>query len=199
VDYPKIYAALIDRARGRCLSGYVEEHHILPKSMGGSNGAENLVRLTPEEHFLAHLLLVKIHPHRPEPILAVHYMAKLGSYRVNNKLYGWLKKKNTAVQCALNRKTHLGRKNSPETIAKMRLAAKNRKPAKRKPHSPETIAKMREAKLGHKVSVETRAKISANRTGIGLGFKQSAEWIQKRTAGRKPRRTNLQIQQGFTY
>lgn len=35
-------------------------HHILPKSLGGTDNADNLVRLTVREHFLAHFLLYKI-------------------------------------------------------------------------------------------------------------------------------------------
>lgn len=38
-----------------------ERHHILPKSLGGSNSPENLVYLTGRQHFLAHWLLFKIH------------------------------------------------------------------------------------------------------------------------------------------
>lgn len=37
----------------------VEKHHIVPVSFGGANDAFNLVRLTPRQHFIAHLLLLK--------------------------------------------------------------------------------------------------------------------------------------------
>jgi len=40
--------------------GYIEKHHILPKCLGGTNDASNIVRLTAREHFICHLLLVKI-------------------------------------------------------------------------------------------------------------------------------------------
>jgi hypothetical protein len=40
--------------------GYYETHHILPKSLGGTEDDENLVRLTAREHFIAHLLLWKM-------------------------------------------------------------------------------------------------------------------------------------------
>lgn len=33
------------------------KHHIIPKSMGGNNDSDNLVYLTPREHYIAHLLL----------------------------------------------------------------------------------------------------------------------------------------------
>lgn len=39
---------------------YLERHHIIPESMGGSNEPSNLVYLTFKEHFISHLLLVKM-------------------------------------------------------------------------------------------------------------------------------------------
>jgi hypothetical protein len=41
-------------------SGYTEKHHIIPKSMGGSNKSSNLVKLSARQHFVAHWLLTKI-------------------------------------------------------------------------------------------------------------------------------------------
>lgn len=38
-----------------------ERHHIVPRALGGSNAKDNIVPLTPREHFVAHLLLAKIH------------------------------------------------------------------------------------------------------------------------------------------
>ena len=43
-------------------SKYYENHHILPKSLGGVNNSYNMVLLTPREHFICHWLLVKIYP-----------------------------------------------------------------------------------------------------------------------------------------
>ena len=40
---------------------YYENHHIIMKSMGGTNDPENLVLLTAREHFIAHWLLWRIH------------------------------------------------------------------------------------------------------------------------------------------
>jgi len=39
---------------------YYENHHIIPKSLGGGDNVQNLVLLTGREHFIAHLLLVKM-------------------------------------------------------------------------------------------------------------------------------------------
>lgn len=62
MDYAKHYWTLIDRARNRRLTGRgIERHHILPKCMGGGNEDANIAWLRPEEHYVAHLLLARMH------------------------------------------------------------------------------------------------------------------------------------------
>jgi hypothetical protein len=63
MNYEAVYGRLIRSAqlRGQVRDGYFEVHHIQPRSLGGSDFASNLVRLTYREHFLAHWLLVKMH------------------------------------------------------------------------------------------------------------------------------------------
>ena len=61
MNYSKVYYSIIDRARSRPVLPIVESHHIIPKSLGGTNKKENLVNLTPKEHFVCHLLLTKMH------------------------------------------------------------------------------------------------------------------------------------------
>ena len=56
------YQRLIAKAKERvCPNGYVERHHILPRALGGTDDSSNLVALTAREHFVAHVLLAKIH------------------------------------------------------------------------------------------------------------------------------------------
>jgi len=61
MNYQTIYDNLIHKAQNRQLVGYTERHHIIPKSLGGSNKKDNLVHLTAREHYVAHRLLVKIY------------------------------------------------------------------------------------------------------------------------------------------
>jgi hypothetical protein len=42
-------------------SVYAERHHIIPRCLGGTDDADNIVRLLTKEHFIAHLLLARIH------------------------------------------------------------------------------------------------------------------------------------------
>jgi hypothetical protein len=60
--YTRIYFSIIEKAKLRVLpkTEYKETHHIVPRSLGGSNEVDNLVDLTYTEHRLCHKLLVKM-------------------------------------------------------------------------------------------------------------------------------------------
>lgn len=60
--YSRWYFNIIQRASNRILPTdvYYEKHHIIPRSLGGDDKLENLVNLTAKEHFICHLLLVKM-------------------------------------------------------------------------------------------------------------------------------------------
>jgi hypothetical protein len=66
--------------------------------MGGNNEPQNLVKLTPEEHYVAHQLLVKIYPTEYKLALAAKMMVV---NRPSNKLYGWLRRKFSIAQSVL--------------------------------------------------------------------------------------------------
>jgi HNH endonuclease len=65
MNWTIIYKNLIDKAilEQRCKSTeiYYENHHIIPKHMGGDNSKDNLVLLTFREHILAHYILWRIY------------------------------------------------------------------------------------------------------------------------------------------
>lgn len=109
MNYTEHYNRLIKRAKNRKHDGYVEKHHIIPKCIGGGNNKENLVELTPEEHYVAHQLLLKMYPEEQGLIYAAMLMTlNSDNHQRNNKLYGWLKRKH-ANYMSISQK---GRKNS---------------------------------------------------------------------------------------
>lgn len=61
MDYSRIYSEFIADRKRLAPEGYFERHHIMPRSLGGSDERSNLIDLSPEDHFFAHLLLAKIH------------------------------------------------------------------------------------------------------------------------------------------
>lgn len=58
--YTRWYYNIIANAQSRTIAGYTEKHHIIPRSLGGTNSKSNLVHLTAREHFICHLLLTKM-------------------------------------------------------------------------------------------------------------------------------------------
>lgn len=74
MNYQRIYNQIVDRAkqekRERSGEVYYENHHIIPKCMGGSNEKKNLVLLTGREHFLVHWMLVRIYPDNNKLVFA---------------------------------------------------------------------------------------------------------------------------------
>lgn len=61
MDYQLVYRRFIESRRSRRVDGYFEVHHVLPRAFGGDDSDENLIILSPEDHFFAHLLLAKIY------------------------------------------------------------------------------------------------------------------------------------------
>ncbi len=99
MNYIIHYNLLINRARSRILDDYTEKHHIIPKCLGGSNTKENLVSLTPEEHYVAHQLLVKIHPDNKKLLHAAMMMLACNkNQQRNNRIYGWLRRR-YVIEC----------------------------------------------------------------------------------------------------
>ena len=62
MNYSKIYYSIIENRKNNPYEGYTEQHHILPKFLGGSDLPDNLVNLSAKEHFVCHLLLTKMYP-----------------------------------------------------------------------------------------------------------------------------------------
>lgn len=95
MNYKKHYNKLIQRAKERILEDYVEKHHVIPRCLGGSDRESNVVILTPEEHYVAHQLLVKMHPENEKLVYALNMMTAKSESQIrrNNKRYGWVKRK----------------------------------------------------------------------------------------------------------
>ena len=58
--YTDIYNSIVKRGREKKPVGYSEKHHVVPTSLGGNNKKKNIVRLTAKEHYVCHLLLIKM-------------------------------------------------------------------------------------------------------------------------------------------
>ena len=143
--------------------GYTEKHHIIPKCIGGNDCKNNLVMLTPEEHYLAHQLLVKIYPNNTKLVFAAKMMSVGHIGRRRNKLYGWLRRKcsevrlgtkNTGASIKLRGNTH-GKANAGKKKPNLSLRNKGNTYGKanagkkKPPKTPEQIRKFRESMTGN--------------------------------------------------
>ena len=181
--YTRWYNNITEQAKTRTIDGYTEKHHIIPRSLGGSNNADNLVRLTAREHFVCHWLLTKMHlgEARGKMINALYLMQGKNKYQdryINSKVYEKLRQEYSQYISNLN----TGRVQSLEEKARQITAITGRK---RAPFSDEWKAKMSASKLGENnnrygatVSNETKQKMREK----ALGRKQSAETIAKKIA-----------------
>lgn len=165
MNYAYHYERLINRARGRILTGYSERHHILPKCMGGGNEPENLVRLTPEEHFVAHQLLVKMHPEKKTLVIAVWRMS-FAEPHVNNKVFGWLRRKHSEVIGDVVGDYWRGRKRKPFSADHRKKIADSQTGKKRGPHSDEHKRKLSEAHKGKRLTDEHKKKLANAKKGV---------------------------------
>ena len=64
MNYEKIYNRIIENRQTNPIpkNEYGENHHIIPRSLGGNEDVSNLVRLTAKEHFICHALLAEMYP-----------------------------------------------------------------------------------------------------------------------------------------
>lgn len=136
--YTSVYYSIIYNAKARSETlNYAEHHHILPRSLGGDNSIENLVRLTGREHFICHILLTKMTEGkaRHSMIHAAIGMKRCRKYQnryINSRLYESIKQEYAEIA----RQRNKGKSPSVETRNKMSLAGKG------KPKSEETKLKM---------------------------------------------------------
>ncbi len=158
MNYALIYENLMNRAKSRKLTGYKESHHVVPQCLGGPDTKENRVDLTPEEHYLAHQLLVKINPEHKGLKYAAYMMTiSPDGRRQNNKLFGWVKRDylNNRIQSS---------------------------GMKGKKHKPESIQLMKDKRALQEITETTKAKISKTKTGVKFTKEALKSFNEKRSA-----------------
>jgi hypothetical protein len=215
MNYQKIYTAFIADRRATEhiaeLLGYFEKHHIVPRSLGGTDIPDNLICLTPEDHFFAHLLLAKIHGGKLWYALMAMCHDRYGKRSADS---GYLRRQRKSYararagySAAIKEQAALGLHHSqtPEWRAaksaevkalsstggqwvqtpegRAQIGEKSKAWWAKNPITPERRAAMSAAQKGKTVSEETRQKQSAAKRGV----KPSAETRAKMSAAHKAR------------
>lgn len=124
--YKKWYDSIVLNARNRNAEGYTEKHHIVPRSLGGSDDASNLVKLTAKEHFVCHRLLTKF---VVGTFLRKKMLNAVGKFvQSNSKQERRLTSRQYEVARISIAEANTGREYTDEMRQKMSAAGKNRIP-----------------------------------------------------------------------
>jgi ribosomal protein L37AE/L43A len=162
--YTTCYHNIINRAIIRPVTGYTESHHIIPKSLGGSNELDNLVNLTAHEHFVCHLLLTKMvsGSKKFKMIKAAMMMAHIKGpgqerYKVTGRIYNLLKSSQPPVPIETRNKQSIAQKTYFQTHPGTFTDKTHTEETKRKMRKPkpagfgETVSKNRKGKYLGKI------------------------------------------------
>jgi hypothetical protein len=133
MDYQKHYDLLIEKRKNRELikNEYYENHHIVPKCIGGSNTKDNLIKLTAREHFIAHWLLHRIYPKNNKLAFAFYLMSGGFGKNENKKIFSSIAYQESKIARGKaisenNKKYKTGHIKSEETLLKLSNALKGK-------------------------------------------------------------------------
>ena len=190
--YFKWYYAIINNTNQRNLSTYIEKHHIIPKSLGGTNDIGNIASLTAREHFICHQLLTKITvgEAKYKMIHAAWRLANAHKKIINSRTYEKIRmersnamrgRKNPGVSQALT-----GRKVPQDVIEKrIKTVTGQKRPATSIALTGRKNPGVSQALTGRKQPeelVKKRAESLKGKPSGALGRKQTDEEKAKRSA-----------------
>lgn len=107
---------------------YYEKHHIIPKTLGGTNDVNNIVLLTGKEHYIVHLLLCKMtsstNKHKMiNALIKLSFAKSNGQMRYTSRSYN-LTRKFIAIK---NSETMKGKPKSNQMRERLSLSRKGMK------------------------------------------------------------------------
>jgi hypothetical protein len=165
----------MDALKGQSVNGYCEVHHIVPRSLGGSNDKDNLISLTPRQHYIAHWMLWKACGGVAGR--SFFMMSSFGKYgKINSTTYAQARE-NYSEQV---KKQMAERPNRPAFTLEHREKLRQAKLGTKL--TDEHKANVGKAQIGRKLSEEHRRKISETKKGIatrGRGWSHSEETKMK--------------------
>ena len=176
MNYLHIYWSIIHNRLHNKVDGYVEHHHIVPKSEGGDDSPDNIVALTAREHYICHLLLAKIYNDYKMYCAVVYMQCKTKlqkrDFKFNSRLYEQIRKDFSIKNSEAHKGKSTWNKGIPqsEEAKKKNSEAHKGKPSylKGKHLTEEVKAKLSSARKGKKfkpLSDEHKKAISEGNKG----------------------------------
>lgn len=96
------YLKFINYYKNIKFDGYIENHHIIPRSFNGTNNKNNLIKLGARQHYIAHLLLARA-TNSPKMIKALHKMVYSTTgdvqrdYKITSRVYAYIREEHAKV------------------------------------------------------------------------------------------------------
>lgn len=198
--YYKVIAKATAELRVKTLPGQFDKHHIIPTCLGGDDKKSNLVLLTPREHYMCHLLLIKMTSgkHRSKMVYAFFRFSPKGSGVATSKSYErFLDKYRASLKGSSN--AFFGRKHSDATkamisknhgmrgtsyyamwVETLGLEEANIRRSARLKKQSEAMSGSKNHAFGKPRTTEQRSKHSRMMTGAGNpNFGKDWAWISK--------------------
>lgn len=199
--YLRLYIRLIKRCQSMTeeeLSGYKEKHHILPKTLGGTNIKTNLVYMPIRYHIMAHIVIIEVYPESDGLRRAILLLIREGksTQEERSKSFGKFSTRHLArIRTEANQKLReLGRseeyrKRMSEAQKGKRLTEEHKRHisegGKGQKRSEETKRNISNALKGRKMSEETRKKLSESSK---RKYKEHPELLQQMSERQKGRK-----------
>ena len=213
MNYLKIYISLIEKAKNRKIEEgvYYEKHHTIPKSIFNNNVAnkilnycnikfensvENIVHLIAREHFIAHILLLKIFRKINKDayermLFAARFLTN--RFKINNKQYDYLRQEFAIMMSNIlkgkpSRATGCKWSEERKKIGQIHLKGKTYEEI----HGEKKARELRESRSAvrrGKTLDEICGKEMASNTRIKLSNRKiTAEWRKKLSEAKKGQR-----------
>lgn len=149
MSYIGRYNKFIESLKDQEVSDIMEVHHIVPKSMGGTNDKSNLIKLTPRQHYIAHWMLWKAYGGKMAQ--AFFFFNNYHEKRISSKAYEQLRSEALA---AISGENHYLYGKTIPLESRLKMSEKRRQYMQ----SPEARENLRQHRLNQVISAESYKK-----------------------------------------
>jgi hypothetical protein len=185
MSYIGRYNKFIESCKGQDIVQPYEVHHIVPRSMGGTNEPSNLIKLTLRQHYIAHWMLWKAYGGKMAH--AFHFMSLCGKYKkLNSRSYEKLRMQALEI---------FGGEKNPWYGKKHLKKSKEKQSIKRKQYmsNPEARENLRKHRANQVISKESYEKASKKHKQL--------KWMNNGIIGCRvcPEDVEQKIKDGFSF
>lgn len=165
MSYIGRYERFIEALKHQPIVAGMEVHHIVPKSMGGSNDKSNLISLTPRQHYIAHWMLWKAYGGKMAQ--AFFFFNNYHGKRISSKAYEQLRSEALAAISGANHYLY-GKQIPAESRLKM---SEKRREYMAKPEAKENLRRHRANQVISKEAYAKQAKVMSSLVWLNDGVR----------------------------